>query len=117
MARSGSDSAARVAFRPTMNAAIASMEPTRRSVENAPAPRASAAVTSRRVPPVAVVRDRRSIDLEDRVDGVRVDGVARRNFEGARRRQAGDERKEAYHHSALREPVWSSGNCLATAPE
>ena len=50
VARSGSDSAARVAFRPTMNAAVRSNAPTRRSVENVEAPRASAAVTSRRVP-------------------------------------------------------------------
>ena len=46
MARSGSDSAERVAFRATMNPAIRSNAPTRRSVENAQAPRASAAVTS-----------------------------------------------------------------------
>ena len=50
MARSGRDSAERVAFLAMMNIAIRSSEPTRRSVENAPAPRASAAVTSRRVP-------------------------------------------------------------------
>ena len=53
VARSGRDSSAeRVAFRATMNPAIRSIEPKRTSVENALAPRASAAVTSRRVPPV-----------------------------------------------------------------